>query len=161
MAKNGPDCAQLVSNSPKTENGSYLGLRGSNLKSKGTYSTRNPPLFVVSKPQIPPTRRLDPCTSGHLVEPEGSAARARWGPTVGPPGSPGAENINFPKVIPRPLGMLKQVFLARFEPVVTYFGPWKIRKCLESGLFWDEKWIKNGSSKHFSIVTLGCSNKCF
>ena len=58
-------------------------------KSERTYSTRNPPLVVVSKPQIRPTRRLDPRTSGHLVEPEGSPARAPWGPTVGPPGSPG------------------------------------------------------------------------
>ena len=38
---------------------------------------------------------------------------------------PGAEKIIFSKVVPRPLGMLKRVFLARFEPVVTRFGPWK------------------------------------
>ena len=50
MAKNGPDCAQFVSNNPKTKNGPYLGLHGSNPKSKGTQSTRNPPLFMVSKP---------------------------------------------------------------------------------------------------------------
>ena len=46
--------------------------------------------------------------------------------------------------------MLKQVFLARFEPVVTRFGPWKIPKCLENGPFWDQKWVKNGSKTHFS-----------
>ena len=86
MAENGPDCAQFVSNSLKTENGSYLGLRGSNPNSEGTYFTRSPPLFVVSNPQNHPTRRLDPRTCGHLVQPEGSAARARWGPTVGPRG---------------------------------------------------------------------------
>ena len=43
--------------------------------------------------------------------------------------------------------MLKQVFLARFEPMVTCFGPWKIPKCLEKGPFWDQKkgqkWVKN------------------
>ena len=39
--------------------------------------------------------------------------------------------------------MLKQVFLAHFEPVVTRFGPWKIPKCLENGSFWDQKWVKN------------------
>ena len=39
---------------------------------------------------------------------------------------------------PRPLGMLQQVCLTHCEPVVTRFGPCKIRKCLEKGrfLFW-------------------------
>ena len=46
--------------------------------------------------------------------------------------------------------MLKQVVLAHFEPVVTRFGPWKIPKCLENGLFWDQKWVKNGSKTRFS-----------
>ena len=41
--------------------------------------------------------------------------------------------------------MLKQVFLARFEPMVTRFGPWKTPYCLEDGSFWDQKWVKNGS----------------
>ena len=36
MAKNGPECAQFASNNPKTKNGPYLGLRGSNLNSDGT-----------------------------------------------------------------------------------------------------------------------------
>ena len=60
--------------------------------------------------------------------------------------------------------MLKQVFLAHFEPVETRFGPWKIQKCLENGPFWDQKWVKNGSKTHFSKVILdhlGYSDKCF
>ena len=53
----------------------------------------------------------------------------------------------FSKVVPRPLGMLKQVFLGRFEPVVARFGPWKIPKnLLENGPFWGpkmrHKWVK-------------------
>ena len=59
---------------------------------------------------------------------------------------PGAKKIIFFKDVPRPLGMLKQVFLGRFEPVVARFGPWKIPKCLENGPFWDPKrakWVKN------------------
>ena len=56
----------------------------------------------------------------------------------------------FSKVVPRPLGMLKQVFLAHFELVVARFGPWKIPKCLENGPFWDQKWVKNGSKTRFS-----------
>ena len=52
---------------PETKHGPYLGLRGSKSDSKGTKSTRNPPLFVVSKPQNRPTRHVDPRTNGHLV----------------------------------------------------------------------------------------------
>ena len=46
--------------------------------------------------------------------------------------------------------MLKQVFLAHFEPVVTRFGPWKMPKCLENGPLWDRKWVKNGSQTRVS-----------
>ena len=42
----------------------------------------------------------------------------------------------------RPCAMLKQVFLDRLELVVAGFGPPKIPKCLENGLFWDQKWVK-------------------
>ena len=61
-------------------------------------------------------------------------------------------------------GMLKQVFLAHLEPVVTRFGPCKIPKCLEKGPFWDQKWVKNGTKTRLPKVNLdhlGCSNKCF
>ena len=39
--------------------------------------------------------------------------------------------------------MPKEMFLARFELVVARFGPPKIQKGLENGLFWDKKWVKN------------------
>ena len=68
---------------------------------------------------------------------------------------PGAKKMIFFKVVPRPLGMLKQVFLGRFEPVVARNGPWKIPKCLENGPFQDQKWVKNGSKPHFSKSDLG------
>ena len=35
---------------------------------------------------------------------------------------------------PGPFRMLKQVFLAHFEAMVTHFGPWKTPQCLEKGL---------------------------
>ena len=69
--------------------------------------------------------------------------------TVGPPGSPGPKKLIFSKLVPRPLGMLKQVFSGRFEPMVARFGPWKIPKCLENGPFWDQQWVKNGSKTCF------------
>ena len=51
--------------------------------------------------------------------------------------------------------MPKQVFLAHLELVVALFGPSKIPECLENGLFWDKKWIKNGSKMCFSKNDLG------
>ena len=68
----------------------------------------------------------------------GGSTRVRW-----------AKKIVFPKVVPRPFGMLKQVFLGHFEPVVARFGPWKIPKCLQNGPFWDQKCVKNGSKTRF------------
>ena len=68
----------------------------------------------------------------------------------GSTGVPGAKKMIFSKVVPRPLGMLNQVFLGRFEPVVARFGPWQIPKCLENGPFWDQQRVKNGSKTHFS-----------
>ena len=77
--------------------------------------------------------------------------------------------MTFLKNDPRPCATLKQVFLDRFEVVVAHFGPPKIPKCLENGLFWDQKWVKNGSKTHFSkrqkcifpnliLDHLGCTN---
>ena len=58
--------------------------------------------------------------------------------------------MTFLKNDPRPCATLKQVFLDRFELVVAHFVPPKIPKCLEDALFWDQKWVKNASTTHFS-----------
>ena len=72
------------------------------------------------------------------------------GANGGSTGVLGAEKKIFSKVVPRPLRMLKQVFLGRFEHVVACFGPRKIPKCLENGPFWDQKRVENGSKTRFS-----------
>ena len=53
MAKKGRMCV-VVSNRPKTQNGPYLELCGSNPISEGTWCTRNPPLFVVFEASATP-----------------------------------------------------------------------------------------------------------
>ena len=58
--------------------------------------------------------------------------------------------IIFCKFVPRPLGVLKQVFLVRFEPMVARFDPPKFPKTFENGLFGDQKWVKIGSKTLFS-----------
>ena len=47
--------------------------------------------------------------------------------------------ILFSKSDLEPFGMLKRVFFACFEPMVTLFGPWKIPKCLNMGSSGDQK----------------------
>ena len=98
-----PKCPFFVSNTAKTENGAYLGLCGSKPSSEGTYSTRNAPLFCGFEASESPGQH-SPRTVG-----------ANGGST----GVPGAKKMIFLEVVPRPLGMLKQVFLGRFEPVVA------------------------------------------
>ena len=56
----------------------------------------------------------------------------------------------FSKSDPGPFGMLKQVFLAHFEPLVTGFGPLTIPKSFQNELFWNPKLVKNGSKMCFS-----------
>ena len=73
--------------------------------------------------------------------------------------------MTFLKNDPRPCETLKQVFLDCFELVVAHFGPPKIPKCFENGLFWDQKWVKNGSKMgqkrifpNLILDHLGCTN---
>ena len=69
--------------------------------------------------------------------------------------------MHFLKNDPRPCATLKQVFLDRFELVVAHCGPPKIPKCLENGLFWDQKWSKMGQKCIFPNLILdhlGCTN---
>ena len=109
---------------------------------------------MVSKPQTRPTRHVDPVPvvtwcSRRAGQPTHSGGQ-RWVHQ----GPQGEKNI-FSKVVPRPLGMLKQVFLGRFEPVVARFGPLKMPQCLENGSFWDQQWVRNGSKTRFSKNDLG------
>ena len=62
--------------------------------------------------------------------------------------------MTFLKNDPTPRATLKQVFLDYFELVVAHFGPPKIPKCLENGLCWDQKWVKNGSKRIFPNLIL-------
>ena len=65
-------------------------------------------------------------------------------------GSKNGSKTHFSRTDPRPFGTLKQVILAHFQPMLTRFGPCKMRKCLANGPFWEQKWVKNGGKTHFS-----------
>ena len=102
-----------------------------------------PPTFYGFQASESPNEPVDPCTGG-------PASPRTVGANGGSTKVPRAKKISFYKVVPRPLRMLKRVFLGRFEAVVARFGPWKIPKCLENGPFWDQQWVKNGSKTRFS-----------
>ena len=110
---------------------------------------------MVSNPRNRPTRHLDPYNEWSLGAAGGQPSAHSGGQRWFHRGPRGEKNLFFFKVVPRPLGMLKQVFLARFEPMVTPFGPWKLPKCRENGPFQDQKWVKNGSKTSFSEIDHG------
>ena len=61
----------------------------------------------------------------------------------------------FSQNCPRPFGMLPQMLLAHFQPVVMHIRPQQTLKCFENGSFCDQKCVKNRSKKHFSKSFLG------
>ena len=147
------ECALFVSNTSKTKNRSHLGLCGSKPNSEGTYSTRNPPLFVVSKLQNRATRRLDSRTSGLLVEEAGSKARAKLVRTAGPPGSPGRKNCS--KTFRDHWGDSNKFFWPVLCPWRRVLGHGKSQNALKMGCFNHQKRVKNESKTHFSKLDPG------
>ena len=114
-----------------------------------------PPTYYGFQASESPNETPRPLYQWSLGAAGGPASPRTVGASGGSTRVPRAEKIIFSKVVPRPLGMLKQVFFGRFEPVVARFGPWKIPKCLENGPFWDQKWVKNGSKTRFSKTDPG------
>ena len=53
---------------------------------------------------------------------------------------------------PTPFGILKQVFLAHFEPVVSPIEPWTITKCFENGSYRHQEGSKVGQKRVFPKV---------
>ena len=138
-AKNGPNCVQHLSRRPKTKNGPYLGLRGSKRMFRGHLVPPQPPTFCGFQASDSPNDTPRPPYHWSLGAAGGQPGPRTVGANGGSTGVPRAKKMIFSKVLPRPFGMLKQVFLARFEPVVTRFGPWKIPKCLKNGPYQDQK----------------------
>ena len=109
-----------------------------------------PPSFCGFQASESPDETRRPPYQWSLGAAGGPASPRTVGANSGSARVPWAKKMIFSKVVPRPLGMLKQVFLGRFEPAVARFGPWKIPKCLENGPFWDQQWVKNGSKTRIS-----------
>ena len=113
---------------------------------RGNLVHPQPPTFYGFEATDSPTETREPPYQWSLGAAGGPASPRTVGANGGSTRVPRAKKIIFSKVVPRPLGMLKQLFLGRFEPVVACFGPWKIPKCLENEPLWDQKlgqkWVK-------------------
>ena len=108
-----------------------------------------PPTFCGFQASKSPNETRGPPYQWSLGAAGGPATPCTVGANGGSTRVPRAKKIIFSKVVPRPLRMLKQVFLGHFEPVVARFGPWKIPKCVENGPFRDHQCVKNGSKRFF------------
>ena len=109
-----------------------------------------PPIIYGFQASESPNETRRPPYQWSLGAAGGPASPRTVGANRGSTRVPGAKKMIFSKIVPRPLRMLKQVFLGRFDTVAARFGPWKIPKCLENGPFWDQKWVKNESKTRFS-----------
>ena len=100
---------------------------------RGHLVNLQPPTFGGFKASESPNEPPRPPYQWSLGAAGGPANPRTLGANGGSTRVPRAKKMIFSKVVPRRLGMLKQVFLGRFEPVVARFGPWKIPKYLENG----------------------------
>ena len=148
MAKNGLPVRYLCPTQPKPRTGRILGKVAQNQLPRAPIPPATPQFLWFPSLKI---AQRDPYTLVRVVTScsRRAAQHAHSGGQRWVHRGPRGEKKTFSKVVPRPLRMLKQVFLARFEPVVARFGPRKISKCLENGPFWDQKWLKNWSKMRF------------
>ena len=112
------------------------------IRFRGHLVHSQPPTFCGFHPSESPKRTPRPPYHWSLGAAGGQPSPRIVGANGWSTRVPRAKKIIFSKVVPGPLGKLKQVFLVRFKPMVARFGPWKIPKCLENGPFWDQKWVK-------------------
>ena len=164
VAKNGPNVRCLSQRGPKPRTGRILGYVAQNQIPKAPSPPATPQFLLFSKPQNHPTRRLEPRTSGHLVQREGSLAGAPLGPTVGPPGSPGRKKRFFSKLFLDHWGCSKQCFWAVLSPWWRILGHGKSQNSSKMGRSMTKNGSKMGQKRNFPKVIpdhLGCSSNCF
>ena len=148
-APKSPKICAMCTSTRKPRTGRILGYVAQ-IRFRGHLNHTQPPTFCGFQASELPNELPKPPYQWSLGGAGGQPGPRTLGANGGSTKVPGAKKIIFSKVVPRPLGMLKHVFLGRFEAVVARFGPWKIPKCLKNGPFWDQKWVKNGSKTRFS-----------
>ena len=118
-----PQKLRNVHQHPETKNGPYLGLRGSKNEYRGHLVHPQPTTFYGFQASESPNETRRPPYQWSVSAAGGPASPHTVGANGGSTRVPRAKKMIFSKVVPRPLGILEQVFLGRFEPVAARFGP--------------------------------------
>ena len=148
----------LCQTAPKPRRGHILGYVAQIRIPKAFSPPATPhPLFAVSKPENRPTRHLDLCT---LVEPEGCpdpAWSSQWWFYQGRR----AKNKTFSKSVPRPFGMLKQVFWPILSPWRHVLTLGKSQNASKMGCLGTKNGSKTGQKRLKKTILdhLGCTIK--
>ena len=170
MSENGPKRCQKATKTaqyaltPRNQARTVSWATWLKIRFRGHLVHPQPPTFCGCQPSEWPNETRRPRTSGHLVQSEGSPARARRGPTVGPPGSPGRKKSFFPKLFPDHLGCSNTCFWPVLSPWWRVLGHQKSQNALKMGRFKTKNGSKMGEKRVFPKVILdhfGCSNTCF
>ena len=152
-AQKGPQKPQilcrLAGNSHKPRAGHIFGYMAENAIPRALVHPQPPTFCGFHASKLPKWSPRTPVPGPTRLRQAASSSPNRWVPKWVNMVQWGRK-MTFLKNDLRPCVMLKQVFLDCFELVVAHFGPPKIPKCLEDGLFWDQKWVENGSKTHFS-----------
>ena len=162
-APKSPKICAMCTSTPKPRTGRILGYVAQKRipRAPGPPAT---PHFCGFQASESPNETRRPPYQWSLGAAGGPASPRTVGANVGSTRVPGSTKIIFSKVVPRPLGMLKQVFLGRFEPVVARLGHGKSQNALKMGRFGTNNGSKMGQKRVFPKVIpnhLGCSNECF
>ena len=105
-----------------------------------------PPTFYGFQASELPNETRRPPYQWSLGAAGGPASPCTVGANGGSTRVPGAKKMIFSEVVPRPLGMLKQVFLGVWSPWWRVLGHGKSQIALKMGCFGTNngsKWVKN------------------
>ena len=108
-----------------------------------------PPTFYGFQASDSPNETRRPPYQGSLGAAGGPTSPRTVGANGGSTRVPGAKKNIFSKVVPRPLGMLKQVFLGRSSPWWRVWGHGKSQNALKMGRFGTKNGSKIGQKRVF------------
>ena len=114
-----------------------------------------PPTFYGFQASELPNETRRPPYQWSLGAAGGPASpRTRWGPTVGPPGSPGRKKCFFPKLFVDHLGCSNKCFWSVLSPWWRVLGHGKSQNTLKMGRFATNNGSKMGEKRVFPKVIL-------
>ena len=123
-------------------------------KFRGHLVHPQPPTFYGFQASGSPNETRRPPYQWSLGAAGGPASPRTVGANGGSTRVPRAKKMIFSKVVPRPLGMLKQVFLGHLSPWWRVWGHGKSQNALKMGRFGTKNGSKMGQKRVFSKMIL-------